>query len=73
MALLIIDEPFNNLDIDSVVKVINILYSIHRERGISIIVTSHFPLFIGVNKKWSINNYQIIEQKLLQKYQKLAG
>lgn len=64
--LFILDEPFNNLDLHSVVMVINLLYKMNKNSNVTIIATSHFPLFLGVNKKLIIQEGKIHNKYILK-------
>jgi ABC-type multidrug transport system ATPase subunit len=59
VKLLMIDEPFNNLDINSIIQVVGLLYRLNKKSNVTIIATSHFPLFVGVNKIISIIDKKI--------------
>ena len=59
IKMMIIDEPFNNLDIPSIVKIVNYLYMLNTKKNITIILTSHFNLFVGVNKICELDNTKL--------------
>ena len=61
--IFIIDEPLNNLDMNSIIKISNLLNFLVREKkGSLFIIVSHCKIFPFITNVVKIENHNLIEQ-----------
>jgi ABC-type cobalamin/Fe3+-siderophores transport system ATPase subunit len=62
-VLLLVDEPFNNLDISSCLKINNFFNNLHRKNPkIAMIFVSHYPLLTFIKKHFFLENKTLVER-----------
>lgn len=65
IELIVIDEPFNNLDIKNIILVNNFLNKLRIiNPSISMLITSHYKLFTFINKELILTNEGIVKKDI---------